>query len=948
MQSLEFLKHILPDSGYYCIVGKDQQNIVQPKFVDTLNKANAVVNNFLKDNQDVYFTMSTWLSNANRQSANAKEQKCLWLDIDCGFDEKKRKYKDYKTKDAALVALRAFTDATNLPEPTIVDSGNGVHCYWPFMEAVDKEIWKPVAEGFKFLCIKHKLHADHACTADTSRILRVPATKNFKDINNPKDVAVLNVSKQYAFDDLVNLIPIDVVTQKKPRRDLDPATKAILGNHSAKFKKIIDKIIAKEGCPQLEHIMLNQTTVEEPLWRSGLSIANFCEDREIAIHTISKRHIDYDYQKTVDKAEQIPAPHTCKQFESLRPEGCKNYKHKGKINTPIQLGRIIARAKGAENAVEAVSEELKEKVTYHIPDYPYPYFRGKNGGVYRNVDEDDEDGLLIYEHDFYLVERLHDAASGESAWFKLHLPHDGVREFIARTSDLLSPDKAKQILVDAGIVENAKRISLLTEYIISCIKNQQKTKKASEMYKQYGWNVGDIKNKILIGNREISAFGIKYVPVSEDTKEFNSTLSKKGSYELWKKGISMYEKPGMELRAFAFFCAFGSFLMPFFKQKEKSAVVNLYNPESGQGKTSILQAITSVIGNPDIGAKLINLWGDTENSIVNRLGYMNKLPTTVDEMTNLQPDNLHELLKFVATGRGKNRLGSGGANKERVNDTTFNLILVVSSNTDFRTVTLARRAKASGDIARFFQMTIDMDTVYTKEEADEYTSLFIENYGHAGEVYSQYLIQNVDQIKKSLGELQKKIDKEFKIPSPDRKFSVLFAAVFLGAIIAKKLGIHNIPIEPVYEAMAKEYKKNKQEVIERDFDAIETLGNFLLANRPYTLVINNAADNRAGIQELPIHKPTLGLKVRSEPDTKTIYIPVAVMRDYLKEKQVEYTDFVKGLKESKAIKQSSHPKVLHKGLDISGPSVRCLWIDSTNFEELQPQNLNMDMPINVN
>ena len=72
------------------------------------------------------------------------------------------------------------------------------------------------------------------------------------------------------------------------------------------------------------------------------------------------------------------------------------------------------------------------------------------------------------------------------------------------------------------------------------------------------------------------------------------------------------------------------------------------------------------------------------------------------------------------------------------------------------------------------------------------------------------------------------------------------------------------------------------------------------------------------------------------------------MREYLKEKQVEYTDFVKGLKERKAIKQSSHPKVLHKGLDISGPSVRCLWIDSTNFEELQPQNLNMDMPINVN
>lgn len=948
MQSLDFLKNVLPDTGYYCIVGKDQQNIVQPKFVDSLDKVNEVINKFIRDYQDVYFTMSTWLTNENRQGTNAKEQKCLWLDIDCGFDEKKRKWKDYKTKDDALKALRAFTDETKLPEPYIVDSGNGVHCYWTFTEAIAKDVWKPVADGFKFLCIKHKLHADHSCTADVSRILRVPGTKNFKDIKNPKNVVILNEGSSTPFEDLVDLIPIEVVTKKKPRRDLDPATKAILGNHSSKFRKIVERIQRKDGCAQLEYIMTHQSKVEEPLWRSGLSIAGFCEDKDVAIHVISKFHPDYNYQTTIDKVELIPGPHSCKQFESQRPSGCKGCKHKGQITSPIQLGRIIAKAKGADNAIEAVSEELGEKVIYHIPDLPYPYFRGKNGGVYKTIDDEDEDGFLVYEFDFYLVERLHDSSVGESAWFKLHLPNDGVREFIARTSDLLSVDKARQILVDAGIVANPKQLTQIIEYIIVCIRAQQKNKRASEMYKQYGWNLGDVKNRILLGNREISAFGIKYVPISESTKEFNHTLVKKGSYDLWKKGISMYEKPGMELRAFAFFCAFGSFLMPFFKQKDKSAVVNLYNPESGQGKTSVLQAITSVIGNPDIGAKLINLWGDTENSIVNRFGYMNNLPTTVDEMTNLHPDSLHEFLKFVATGRGKNRLGSGGSNKERVNDTTFNLICVVSSNTDFRTVTLSKRAKASGDMARFFQILIEMDTIYSKEEADEYTSLFLDNYGHAGEQYAQYLIQNVDVIKHSLDSLQKKIDKEFKIPGIDRKYSILFTAVFLGATIAKKLGIHNIPIQPVYERIAKEYKLNKQEVKARDFDAIETLGNFLLENRSSTLVINDAADNRTGLQEVPLLKPTLGLKVRVEPDTHTIYIPVAVIREYLKEREVEYTDFVKGLKEQNAIRKTSHPKTLHKGLDISGPGVRCIWIDTTNFEELQHTNLELDIPKNVN
>jgi len=954
MQTKEFLEHIWPELGPYIIAGKDQQNIVQPKFVNSIEEAEKVISNFLNDKQDVYFTMSSWLEadyDKGRKGINSKEQKAFWLDIDCGYDEKKRKWKDYRTKDDALKALREFTDATKFPAPTIVDSGNGIHCYWSLTDAVATDIWKPVANGFKFLCIKHKLNADHGCTADVSRILRVPGTKNFKDIDNPKDVVVLQKGDAISFDDVAGLVPVDLVDKRpKRQRELDPATKAILGNNSAKFKKIIDRCIIKDGCPQLEYIMLNQTKVEEPLWRSGLSIAGFCEDRDVAIHKISKLHPDYEYQKTIDKVELIPGPHTCKQFESQRPEGCRTCKHKGKITSPIQLGRVIARAKGSDNAIEAVSEELGEKVIYHIPDLPYPYFRGKNGGIYRTMDDDDDDGLLVYEYDFYLVERLHDKFYGESAWFKLHLPYDGVREFIARTSDLLTKDKARQILVDAGIVASNKQLDIVIDYIVTCIKSQQKNKKASMMQKQYGWNPGPVedKNKILIGNREISAFGIKYTPVSRDLDEINPTLHKKGSYELWKKAVTVYEKPGMELRAFGFLCAFGSLLMPFLKQREKASIVNLYNPESGQGKTSILQMMTSVYGNPDIDAKLINIWGDTENSIVNRLGYMNNLATAVDEMTDVKPEALHSFLKFIASGRGKNRLGSGGTNKERQNDTTFNLICVVSSNTDFRTVVFSKKAKASGDIARFFQIFIDFDKTMTKEEADNYYSLIFDNYGHAGEIYSQYIIANIDQIKQQLEALQKKIDKELKIPSQDRKFSALFAAVFLGAMISKKLGIHNISIEPIYKAVALEYKKGKDEVIERDFNAVQTLADFLLSSKSATLVVNNNSDNRTGLQEAPILRPTLDLRVRIEPDTKTIYIPVSIMRDYLKTKEVEYTDFVQGLKEKNILKKTTYPKVMHKGLEISAPAVRCIWIDNTGFEELQPENLDLDIPRNVN
>tara|TARA_R110000772_G_scaffold89465_2_gene185397 strand:+ start:847 stop:3699 length:2853 start_codon:yes stop_codon:yes gene_type:complete len=950
MQTKDFLDLVWSDQGYYCVVSKDQQNNVSPSFFDNIDKLLQKANTLAKDKLDIYFTCSTWIEGTDRKAKNAKEQKIFWLDIDCGYDTKKRKYKDYKTKEDAMVALRNFTDATKLPPPMIVDSGNGLHCYWPFVDPVATAVWKPIAEGLKFLCVKHGFKSDSVCTSDISRILRLPGTKNFKNLSEPKDVVVLQSCDPIPFDDLAAIIPAEIITHaNKPRRPMDEATKAIMGNHASRFRKIIERCKMGDGCSQLEHIATKQTEIEEPLWRAGLSIAVHCEDRDIAIHKISRAHPDYEYETTERKANAIPGPHSCKQFEMQRPEGCKNCGHKGKIKSPIQLGRIIAKARGSDNVVEAHSEELNEVVSFKIPDYPFPYFRGKNGGIFKSMPDDDDDGIKIYDYDFYLVERLKDPVIGECSWFKLHLPKDGVREFIARTSDLLARDKARQILVDYGVIVHGKQMDLIIDYIVNTVATQQRTVEASPMHKQFGWNPGPIetKNKILIGNREISAWGIKFVPVAEELNEINPTLQKKGSYEEWKKGVAVYERPGMELRAFGFFCAFGSLLMPFFEHREKSAIINLYNPETGQGKTSVLQAMTSVYGNPDLNAKLIQVWGDTENSIIHRLGYMNNLPAAVDEMTNVTPGELHKFLKFISTGRGRNRLGNG-VNRERSNDTVFNLICVVSSNTDFRQVMFSDRAKASGEMARFIQLRIDLDETITKTEADEYFSKFFDNYGHAGEIYAQHLIANLDKVKKQLKETQQKIDKELNISGQDRKYSATLASVFLGAMIAKSLGIHNIPIQPVYKAIAKELIKSKASLQEADFDAVQTLGDFLNHAKNSTLVINSKIDSRLGVLEAPLLRPTHDLKVRVEPDTNTIFIPASIMRDYVDHKKIDYSDFIKGLKDNRILKETSKLKVLHKGLEISGPSVRCIWVDNSTFDDIKLENLPLDIPKNVN
>lgn len=947
MQTTEFLRHVWPTEGKYCIVGKDQQNNLSHKFVDAVEDAEAVVEQLVKLKQDVYFGCSTYVTDTSRTQDNTKEQKALWLDIDCGYDKKKNRWKEYQTKDLGLVALKGFCDVTGMPQPTVVDSGNGIHVYWAFTESIDKTIWKPVAEGLKFLCVKHGFKSDPACTADAARILRVPGTYNYKDVANPNEVKVIQQGDAVSFNDLANIIPIHVQaeTKVKSRRPMDEATKSILGNQSAKFSKILDRCRKGDGCSQLAYVITKQKEIEEPLWRSGLSIGAFCDDADIAIHAMSKHHPDYNFDRTEAKANLIPGPHSCSQFESHRPGGCDKCPHKGKITSPIQLGRVVLRAQGTDNIIESLSTNLGERTTFQIPDYPYPYFRGKNGGVYKVMPDDEEEGMKIYDYDLYVVERLidPDPSVGECVWLKLHLPKDGVKEFIAPLASILSKEKARDILVSKGVIAYGKELDGIVEYITTSMKIIQNERTGEPVYRQFGWT--ESKNKILIGNREISAFGVKYVPVADQIKDLTGCLQKAGSFEEWKKAINTYGREGMELRAFGFFCGFGSLLMPFLDQS--SAVVNLFNPESGQGKTAILQAMTSIYGDPNLDAKLMLVKGDTMNSIINRMGYMGNLPQAIDEFTDPTVQEIHELLKFATTGRGKNRMVNG-ANGERQNVTVFDMITVLSSNTDFRRVIFNEKAVASGEIMRFIQLRIEQDNTLTKAEADEIFGSLLHNFGHAGEIYAQYLVQNVDSVKAQLKEMHLKLDKEMGLSGKERFFSATIAAVFTGALIAKQLGLHDIPLQPVLKEIAAQMSLSKSDIKDNGFEGLSSLADYINTNIRDILVINGGVDGRSGMaQPAPIVKPMTSIKARIEPDTEMLFIPVSEFRGYCDKIKVPQLDFIKSLKKAGVLLKSSENKNLTKGMDITAPGVRCVWINTKGIDELSINSLELDIPKNV-
>ena len=84
----------------------------------------------------------------------------------------------------------------------------------------------------------------------------------------------------------------------------------------------------------------------------------------------------------------------------------------------------------------------------------------------------------------------------------------------------------------------------------------------------------------------------------------------------------------------------------------------------------------SVYGHPD---KLLAQETDTFAHKMYRLGVMNNLPYTVDEITNMHPESVSTLLYNVSQGSGPGRMQSQN-NMERKNDTNWSLIALASSN----------------------------------------------------------------------------------------------------------------------------------------------------------------------------------------------------------------------------------------------------------------------------
>jgi hypothetical protein len=932
MDTKTFLETVLGDEGSYCIWANrlsDKRKI--QKFYPDLDAVIHAAHNLDADGYDAYYALGTFDEAGSRDASNVKQLKTFFLDLDCGPT------KDYPSQTDALQALRDFCKKLNLPRPTLVNSGRGIHVYWPLTTPVSRDTWQPVADRLKSLCKRNGLNADPVVTADAARVLRIPGTHNHKDtppsgvkvVGEPADPITL-----VEFSALLGDEESDGIFKNPTKyvpREQDAMMQALTGSFVSRFKTIMLRTMGGTGCAQLGEVMLNQENVSEPLWRAGLSIAKFCVDGGKAIHKLSDKHPEYSHGATEAKVSFIKGPYLCSRFDEYRAGVCPECKHWGKIKSPISLGREVEEAAEDDNIVvqKPLGVSGAVPIQYIIPKYPHPFLRGKSGGVFKHGK--DEEGnpkdTLVYFNDLYVTRRLKDPDLGESLVMRLHLPKDGVREFTVPLTAVGTKDEFRKCLAMQGVA--VLDVASLMEYTMRWVNELQFKAEAEEAQRQFGW-IDDTGTCFASGNTLIYKDRVEVNAPSGATVGLFPYFLTKGTLDGWKETMKFYNRPGMEAHQFMVGLQFGAQLMEF--QPINAAAFHLHSKESGLGKTTGMLAGASIWGNPDL---LMLQERDTFNSKMNRAEVYKNFAVYMDEMTNTKPQDLSDFLYQLPSGLQRNRMGAK-ANTERHRGKPWKTLFGTTGNTSMLERITLYKAVPQAEAQRVLEYRAERVQFTTKAETDQFAAEIKENYGHAGVVFIQYVMNNLEAVKELANTTQARIDKAAGLTAENRFWSALVSRDITGLIIAKKAGLIDWNIAAIVAWAIEAMARAQNTVREMNTDVETVLTDYLAEHYNSLLRIKSTDDARRqpiGLDQLitPEAAPRgNNFVARYEYDLKKLYLLPKPLREWCGKQQINYNGFVDGLKtgRTKAIKAKVR---LSKGTNMNFPPVDALVVDCSGF-----------------
>ena len=678
MNTLEFLKAILPEEGiHYLALFKEGYKFPAHKAYTDLETMAYAIDGMANSQQlSVYHACATYqkavieiedgdkVKRKYRIPENWDRAKAFWVDIDCG-QEKFDKGQGYLTKKDAVVAAYKFADTIGWPRPMVVDSGNGIHLYWPLTKDISHTAWRKVANVLKATLAHEGVIADPTRTADFASILRPVGSVNRKngankpvmaktqvEASDPKDLATkLN---EYAVANGVKLIK-EAPKRERVASDLNSDLTA----HLTQYPEIpVDANVMADKCAQVAAMRDSKGDVGYEHWRGVIGLLTHCENgRTLAEEWSSEReatgHDQLDWDVRYDSWDAGPT--TCEFFATNGCGACEGCPMKGKIKTPLVLGRVIPESE--ESVEEVVTEEgTTEEAT--VPALPSGY--QWDGRLLSRLLPDREgvlQALPFCENLFYPITRIR----GEDGTFKygirFHLPDKRIRDFDIAGESVASPTDMLRALAKYELTKSNHKDAgnHMAAYLLDQLQALKRRIVETNTLTTYGWK--ESHKAFLIGDTMYRADGTTAtVLVGGNAKNKLPAFPKNnGSLEGYAEALNfMYNRPGALHWQYAICAGWGSLLSHHCEDLYKGLLMALQGGDTGRGKTTVCHAALAAFGEP--GKLTLNSKdGFTPAALWATLGVFSNIPVLVDELTSIDPQTFSDISYGVSNGKEKER-----------------------------------------------------------------------------------------------------------------------------------------------------------------------------------------------------------------------------------------------------------------------------------------------------
>lgn len=908
-QIQEFLETVWPDDGLYCVAALGSNgrfnnfHASSPEYA-----ANLIVSNPYAG--DWYYALASFKNPLNpnagfRKQDNAAYIRVLAFDIDCGPDKyAKNPQGAYPTLQDGFAALNNFINITQMPVPTIVLSGMGLHTYWVFENQVTVEEWQPVADKLKAVARALDFRIDAKVTADSARVLRPVGSLHRKSgslvayHHEAPDVVFTEVAAR--IEKAAQIANAVVLTKPKGKpvisgQFLDPLTAAISNTDGPPP----DGTGAMRNCKQLNKLLDPNHRAPYPQWFHGLQVIRFFSNGKSKAHQISEIDPRYTFEETERRLNELEAgdikPTFCATFESQSPGYCDKCEHRGRISTPLTLAREWDAEQAKREQLQQMGADEQTLDEHKLPkEMPEGYAMGSaddGGGVIMSLETGKGGVIKISPYWAFVHDTLKDMHGNFTALVRFLDPRYGWKDVQVPFETLASePRQAAGILASQGLIveDESKRGHLMT-YLTRFAQQIRQAKDSVQTYDNYGW-IADCEgfvmgDKVYRPNQKPEQL-IARGPLAETAAAFQPA----GTLEAWRGLTDLYRADGYENHRIAVLLAPAAMLFEFTGMD--SALVSFYG-EGGEGKTSSLAIAAAFFGRP---ASVTSQMNDTEGAIMAKMGLFGSLLLPYDEMTKDDPEVLRQFILTITKGKDKSRLirGAGGKYHADMNVNEWRTIVACTTNRSVIQTIESMKGAQKAEASRVLELRYRSAVEKRNDFRDMLDYTLAGNYGQAAPIFVQYIVDNMGKVRDKVRELRTAAADQLKdLPvGRDRYYISLVAAVTTAAILCKKLGLLNYDPAWAFQYLIDAIRTQNSLTKIETAEAWHNVANFYFDNVDKFLILRETPN---GVHHLAQPRGQLIGRIHQNEGKWLMRVRVDSFRAYCQEKGINERDLLAAL-----------------------------------------------------